>query len=1197
MKSIRGPACRCIVVVLLLAATPFSRALDPERAANHFTTENWGPKEGFPEETILGITQTVDGYLWIATPAGLVRFDGQDFTFFDSERVPGLQLLRVSNVLATADGALWLRNAEGLLWRYAGGEFRRIEGDAQNRIGMVRWVSRDTADRVWIVTDTAAHIWKEGRLQWEVMDLRRWRGRSIQFSLDRRHRLWLRPAAGGLVRLTASGSIEREFPPDARTGFRGPVQSMVEDSSGVIVAATAEGLFRVHGDVVSRIDQGREHFSGNSIRLRIDKHDALWILSDQGLSRFRNGRMDSILPAAGFLGDRGRTTFLDREGSLWVGTDRKGLFRIKDSNFARFGESEGLSSNQVYAVFRDSTGVTWVGTDTGVDSIAPDASVPGAIRHYNRRDGVPEGGIRAVASDTSGRIWIGGDGGLAVLGKTGRFVPKLIGGATPFVRALTASRGGGMWVASASFIVELDGQHERRLPLPPGLNTAAIRLMLDSPRWGLLVAIQAGGLWRCEASGCGLILPPDSNAAFSVYGLHEDSAGALWVVSSRGLARFRPSTDTRSRAEWYQLAPLLTQLETEFYQIVQDRTGLLWLGGRRSLVRMEPVDPELLERKHLRQFDLHDGLRSANFGAARQGFRSVQIGGPFWLPTMVGLVGVVPNGIRENLLPPPVEIQQLSIDGKPLRLSPNLTLPAGAERIEIKFAGLSLLVPAKVRYRYRLDGFDPQWIESVASKRAVYTRLGRGRYKFQVMASNNDGVWNQQGASLDFEILPHFYERAWFLVASAAGLLLTGWLVFRVRTRSLIAQTQALEARVVERTAELERARGEAVAAARAKADFLATMSHEIRTPMNGVLGMVSLLEATSLTKEQRSCTEIISVSGHALMTILNDVLDLSRIEAGKLEILAAPMHPGILGEQVVDLFRGSAAEKGLRLSCCLEPRPDASPMPEWFSADEARVRQILVNLVGNAIKFTDVGSVDLTISARPLPEGKWWLAFRIRDNGIGMSPAQLARLFQKFTQADSSSARKYGGTGLGLAICKRLADLMDGTINVQSAPGLGSTFELGLPVQLAAQPVTKVESTTPSAIGISMPCRILLAEDNPVNVRVAVGLLARAGYSAETVMNGRDAVAAATAEPFDVIFMDCQMPEMDGFEATRQIRQHSGANRPVIIAMTANAMEGDRDRCLAAGMDDYLAKPLVVADLMACLNRWVPVGEEIRIT
>jgi CheY-like chemotaxis protein len=243
------------------------------------------------------------------------------------------------------------------------------------------------------------------------------------------------------------------------------------------------------------------------------------------------------------------------------------------------------------------------------------------------------------------------------------------------------------------------------------------------------------------------------------------------------------------------------------------------------------------------------------------------------------------------------------------------------------------------------------------------------------------------------------------------------------------------------------------------------------------------------------------------------------------------------------------------------------------------------VNLLGNAVKFTERGSVSLTVSGGPAEPGRWNIRFTIRDTGIGMSAEQVSRLFQKFAQADSSAARKYGGTGLGLAISRRLADLMGGSIHALSSPGVGSTFHFQVALPAAEAPGGKTQTeiaAPPRTAGV----RILLAEDNPINVRVAQGLLGRLGYSLAVASNGREAVEAVERESYDIVFMDCMMPEVDGFEATRLIRRRSGPV-PVIIAMTANAMEGDRDRCLAAGMDDYLAKPLVLKELADCLEKW----------
>ena len=301
-----------------------------------------------------------------------------------------------------------------------------------------------------------------------------------------------------------------------------------------------------------------------------------------------------------------------------------------------------------------------------------------------------------------------------------------------------------------------------------------------------------------------------------------------------------------------------------------------------------------------------------------------------------GVVGVDSDYQPPKARPQIVHIEKMVVDGNTSYWPKKSSLPAGSERIELHFIAPSLLDPSRVRYRYRLEGFDVDWIPAGGINSAVYTRLGKGNYRFRVVACNGDGIWSQAGASIDFDILPHTYEQPWFQLLAGLGILLIGGLVIKVRTHSLRQRNSDLERRVGERTLELERARREAEDGGRAKAEFLATMSHEIRTPMNGVLGMLNLLEQTQLTSEQRHFAEIIASSGQSLLAILNDVLDLSRIQAGKLELSFTTVHVPTLCEQIIALFRHSAVSKGLTLLCPIDPT-----LAEYFSADEARIRQV----------------------------------------------------------------------------------------------------------------------------------------------------------------------------------------------------------------------------------------------------------------
>ena len=360
---------------------------------------------------------------------------------------------------------------------------------------------------------------------------------------------------------------------------------------------------------------------------------------------------------------------------------------------------------------------------------------------------------------------------------------------------------------------------------------------------------------------------------------------------------------------------------------------------------------------------------------------------------------------------------------------------------------------------------------------------------------------------------------------------------------------------------------------------------------MNGVIGMTSLLLESPLEGEQREVVESIRVSGETLLAIVNDVLDFAKIEAGKLDLELVPFELQPLIEEALDLVSSAAAQKDLDLLHRIE---DGGP--ERLIGDVTRIRQILVNLLDNAVKFTDSGEVALTSSLRRVSEERYEAHFAVADTGIGIPSDKLDRLFRRFSQVDGSMTRKYGGTGLGLVICKRLSELMGGRVWVESTAGEGSTFHVTLPVKAAAlparaeSPIGPRERLRPGGAekepARQRPLRVLVAEDNPVNQLVALRTLERLGHRADSVANGLEAVEALSRQSYDVVLMDLQMPEMDGLEATRTLRrEHRGELRPHIIGLTAGAMTDDRERCLAVGMDDYLSKPFKIDELQGALQ------------
>jgi signal transduction histidine kinase/CheY-like chemotaxis protein len=484
-----------------------------------------------------------------------------------------------------------------------------------------------------------------------------------------------------------------------------------------------------------------------------------------------------------------------------------------------------------------------------------------------------------------------------------------------------------------------------------------------------------------------------------------------------------------------------------------------------------------------------------------------------------------------------------------------LERPAGCEQAAFNFVPLTTRVNVSV-------GSTPAAAIAAEALREELGRIAREDKLSPIIARWSFGTDSETRAL--FAIIDS-QTRSWRLFYTV--LALAGALAFTLWHMRL--------ARAAHRVAE------KAVAA---KGEFLANMSHEIRTPMNGIIGMTNLVLATGLSSEQRENLEIARTSAESLHSILNDILDFSKIEAGRLDLNLVPFSLRPCLDGALDTFRGPARQKGLNLHCQV-----GSDVPAWVVGDPDRLRQILLNLLSNAIKFTEAGSVSLEITSEP---GDCLLHFAVIDTGVGIPAGKHRLIFEAFRQADGSNTRKHGGTGLGLTICSHLAELMGGRIWVESQPGIGSTFHFTLRLKASVEaPLSGMSEQLPEAMRAlqpQRPLRILLAEDNVINQKVARRLLERQGHQVVVAGNGHEALSILERELFDLVLLDVQMPEMDGLETARIIRarERSGAGHMPLIAVTAHAMNGDKERCLEAGMDGYLTKPIQLGQLFAAIEQ-----------
>lgn len=888
----------------------------------------------------------------------------------------------------------------------------------------------------------------------------------------------------------------------------------------------------------------------------------------------------------------------DREGSLWVGLWGTGLARWVGRNvWEGWTRAEGLSGEHVWKMARDRKGHLWVATDNGLNQMqVDDRTGKVSWRLWSEANGLAGNKTRSLVLGPDGALWAGSSpGGITRVDPEAGQVRTYALPHTPGsdrIWNLSFDRAGTLWVATRAglfFARPLDGQSQfEKQELPGGDAGETVSAVLEDRRGRFWAAGTRGlarrenGVWKRFTKEDGL---PSSAAGF----LAEGPDGTIWVGyrDRSGVSRVQVDGDHLTVGTFTRQSGLHSD-QAIFVRV--DRRGWIWFGTDQG------VDVRIGKQWH--HFGRQDGLiwDDCNTDAFLE-----DKDGSVWIGTSRGLAHYRVPAMRPQSEGPRVEFTRFQLGDRAPDLEKAIEEPHWNRTLAAQLSVLTFLAEGDVLCRFRLVGLDDEWLET-KQREIRFPNLPPGSYVLEATARDAAGVWSKEPARVRFTIRPPWWGTWWFRGVMVVTVLLMLAGVILWRTRRLISQSARLEAAVKERTrqlrieqerivgqnAEIERLLEEARQANQLKDEFLANMSHEIRTPMHGIIGMLNVALDQSANTQQHESLGMVKSCAQSLLHILNDILDFSKIEAGKLEITAAPFRLSEMLDAACSTFLAGARERGILLAWEIEP-----DVPEWLECDARRIRQVLLNLVGNALKFTHEGEVRVSASIRGLESGAAELHFAVRDTGIGIPEAARSLIFEAFRQADGTTSRNYGGTGLGLTISSRLVHLMGGTISVESEPGLGSTFRFWVSARTVVTPQNKLSPLEQQFQGDAKPraLRILLAEDNLVNQRVATALLEKRGHSVEVVGNGRQAVERSEAESFDRILMDLQMPEMDGWTATLLIREreHVTGGHVPIIALTAHAMSHIQQHCLEVGMNAVVVKPFDPVPFCAAVEQDFP--------
>jgi len=1170
------PSLLLSVVLSVGASAPMVAQAQPAAGNTALATpqfRRFGTAEGLPSSSVYTVTQAPDGSMWFGTKSGIAHYDGVGFHVFRHVTGDPQSLFNngISALAFDRAGNLWAAGLEAGLNRY------------DQRSGTFRHWSHDPADPASLGSDKA---WSIAQTPDDTI----WVGTAL--GLDR-----MRKDGSGFDHITVTGNA-----PEAL----GTVGALFVDARGQLWVGSDNGVFRRDSEgefhLITSAQSDRMldawRIEGDGEEIRIASSHGLFVAGTDDVARQVGS---GELPDTNIL-----SSVRDRAGRMWVGTQH-GLFLQEHlgapiqpvtNQPVLYGN---LPGTWVWQLHQDTEGGLWIALfDGGVAYLAPNWDSVSRFTHIPDDDNSLRDSVAySVARGRDSSIWVGERGGRVdkLWPATGK-VEHVISGLRGDVLGITQDDQSRLWVTVQGALFRyangkvdaVDGYpHGMKHPLeveagPDGklyartfgeglfrvdqetlaVSPVPVQPTQEKARWGSQLTLKDGTFWYASDGGMlrldrahdhfEAVPGVDNSQAVDAFDFTDDG---MWMARPDGLEHYRYVAD--GLALDHKIDATHGWPSVNVVDLAVDQHQRVWVFGRDGLWCFDPITGQF------RELGLQDGLSNGEF---LRGFGRMP-DGMIYSPTLGGVMGFNPNRVLKTSEPPRLAITRISVrrDGAlrelPLPASGQLSIGWKDSGLTVDSRVFSYVDPAANSYRFRLAGLDNGWVDTGNHGERDLTGLPSGDYSLDVMAAGADGVWTQLPHPLQIHVQAPPWARWWARCAYALLAALLVWLGLQAWRRRLAERHMMQLAEQRSRLAEQ---------ASAAKTQFLATLSHEIRTPMTGVMGMAELLLSTPLSRTQRDYAEAMQRSGGMLLKLVNDALDLARIEAGKLELETAPFDPRSLVEDVAHLELAQARAKGLRFDIDIPAQ-----LPARMIGDALRIKQVLLNLANNALKFTERGGV--TLRVRRTEDG---LRFSVIDTGPGIPEASQARLFQRFEQVTGPQRR--AGSGLGLAICRELVAMMGGSIELESRVAFGSTFHVRLPLAMTQEPAPVA---VPHRDGSdAQTLRILLVEDDAIVAAVIRGLLERAGHEVRYVVNGLAALAELAQASCDLILLDLDLPGIDGFQIARLIRQREEPGQRIpMVAITARSGGDEEARARDAGMDGFLRKPLTGEQLQDAIH------------